>query len=206
MAVMQIRRVLELPEILEAEVIYFISPEGSSEVQVAVTNQNGTVVKSTVLSTTILAAAALDATEKAATAESNAIEAAALDASTKSDEARDAAIAAANTAIIEAIGELDLTNNTHLVTDIDARNALQPSLTKSGFVLVLDATDDMTVENGAALYFYDKVGDAFHKVSEYESMDLPNMDIVADLNVDEDSNLTFRGKVLGTVVAGTHEW
>lgn len=171
-----------------------------------------------------IAAAALDATAKADAAEADAIAAAALDATAKADAAQAAAIAAAaadatskanaaqanaedyaDSAIVTALGNLDLTNNAHLVANIDARDALQPSLTKSGFVLVVDATDDPTVDVGAALYFYDKVGDAFTKVSEYESLDLPNMDIVAKLS-DIEGVLHYDGLPIGTVVEGMHDW
>lgn len=171
-----------------------------------------------------IAAAALDATAKADAAEADAIAAAALDATAKADAAQAAAITAAaadattkanaaqanaedyaDSAIVTALGNLDLTNNAHLVANIDARDALQPSLTKSGFVLVVDATDDPTVDVGAALYFYDKVGDAFTKVSEYESLDLPNMDIVAKLS-DIEGVLHYDGLPIGTVVEGMHDW
>ena len=60
--------------------------------------------------------------------------------------------------------------NIQLAADITARDAL--SLTRNALVLVLDATDDATVSNGAALYLYDVVTTAWHKVSEFESMDV----------------------------------
>lgn len=56
-----------------------------------------------------------------------------------------------------------------LAANIAARDAL--ILTSNALILVLDASADATVNAGAALYFYDQVGDTFHKVSEYESMD-----------------------------------
>lgn len=60
--------------------------------------------------------------------------------------------------------------NIQLAADITARDAL--SLTRNALVLVLDATDDATVSNGAALYLYDVATTAWHKVSEFESMDV----------------------------------
>lgn len=60
--------------------------------------------------------------------------------------------------------------NIQLAADIIARDAL--SLARNALVLVLDATDDATVSNGAALYLYDVATTAWHKVSEFESMDV----------------------------------
>ncbi len=60
--------------------------------------------------------------------------------------------------------------NIQLAADITARDAL--SLARNALVLVLDATDDATVSNGAALYLYDVATTAWHKVSEFESMDV----------------------------------
>ena len=60
--------------------------------------------------------------------------------------------------------------NIQLAADITARDAL--SLTRNALVLVLDATGDATVSNGAALYLYDVATTAWHKVSEFESMDV----------------------------------
>lgn len=56
-----------------------------------------------------------------------------------------------------------------VVADITARDALV--LTANGLALVLDATDDSTVDTGAALYVFDQGADTWHKVAEYESMD-----------------------------------
>lgn len=61
-------------------------------------------------------------------------------------------------------------SNIRLTADITARNAL--SLDHNSIVLVADATGDSTVNAGAALYFYDVVGNSFTKISEYESMDV----------------------------------
>ena len=60
--------------------------------------------------------------------------------------------------------------NIQLAADITARDAL--SLNRNALVLVLDATGDATVSNGAALYLYDVDTTAWHKVSEFESMDV----------------------------------
>lgn len=75
-----------------------------------------------------------------------------------------------NTAMIEAVvsamgGLAQIT----LAADITARDALD--LEANALVLVTDASADTSVDSGAALYFYDSVGDAWTKVAEYESMD-----------------------------------
>jgi hypothetical protein len=89
--------------------------------------------------------------------------------------------------------------------DITARDAL--TMTKNGFVLVADATGDATVTAGAAMYFYDAAGEAFIKVTEYESMDLviPNMDILADFS-DVNDQLYYKGAAVATVHNVTNEW
>ena len=60
--------------------------------------------------------------------------------------------------------------NIQLAADITARDAL--SLNRNALVLVLDATGDATVSIGAALYLYDVATTVWHKVSEFESMDV----------------------------------
>lgn len=60
--------------------------------------------------------------------------------------------------------------NIQLAADITARDAM--SLSRNALVLVLDATGDATVSNGAALYLYDVATTVWHKVSEFESMDV----------------------------------
>lgn len=165
-----------------------------------------------------ISAAATDATTKANAAEADAnaytdiakgqaIATAAADATTKANAAQSAAQAYTDSYVITAIGNLDLTNNAHLVANIAARDALQPSLTKSGFVLVTDATDDATVTLGAALYFFDIVGGTFTKVSEYESMDviIPNRAILEEFS-DVSNQLYYKGAAVGTVQAGSNEW
>jgi len=57
-----------------------------------------------------------------------------------------------------------------IVANIAARNAL--TLTKNTQVLVLDATGDSTVGNGAATYLYRASTTSWIKLSESESMDL----------------------------------
>lgn len=60
--------------------------------------------------------------------------------------------------------------NIQVVTDIAARNALAP--TRNVMALVLDATGDATVTTGAALYVFQDANDTWHKVSEFESLDV----------------------------------
>ena len=75
-----------------------------------------------------------------------------------------------NTAISTAIGALDMSNSVEFAATIAARNAM--TLTKSAFVYVADATGDATVAAGAAMYLYDLTNTTWHKVTEYESLDL----------------------------------
>ena len=75
-----------------------------------------------------------------------------------------------NTAISTAIGALDVSNMVEFAANIAARDAMTP--TKSVFVYVADATADETVDAGAAMYLYDSVNTTWHKVTEYESLDL----------------------------------
>lgn len=75
-----------------------------------------------------------------------------------------------NTAIGAAIGALDTSNSIEFAADIAARDAM--TLTKSTFVYVADATADATVSAGAATYLYDFTNATWHKVTEYESLDL----------------------------------
>lgn len=60
-----------------------------------------------------------------------------------------------------------------IVDDIAARNALSP--TKNILCLVLDASADSTVNTGSALYAYELTASTWHKVSEYESLDLSGL-------------------------------
>lgn len=82
-----------------------------------------------------------------------------------------------NTEFIEYIvdekleGSLAGFSKVEVVADIEARDELEVG--ESNFlVLVLDASDDATVDAGAALYVYHASEEEFVKVSEYESLDL----------------------------------
>jgi hypothetical protein len=57
-----------------------------------------------------------------------------------------------------------------VVADITQRNALTPTRTTLAFVV--DATGDSTVMSGSASYVYDTSGSQWHKMTEYESMDV----------------------------------
>jgi hypothetical protein len=57
-----------------------------------------------------------------------------------------------------------------VVTDIAARDALNPATTS--LALVLNATADTTVITGAATYVYNAATSTWIKVAEYESMDV----------------------------------
>lgn len=57
-----------------------------------------------------------------------------------------------------------------VVADITARDAMTP--TANALVLTLDASDDATVTSGAALYVYQLSNTTWHKVSEFESLDV----------------------------------
>lgn len=62
------------------------------------------------------------------------------------------------------------TSNIKIVADLAARDALDPSVNK--LVLVLDASDDATVDSGAATYIYNFDESEFVKIAEHESMDV----------------------------------
>lgn len=57
-----------------------------------------------------------------------------------------------------------------IVADITARDAL--SLSANALVLVLDASDDSTVDSGAATYAYRHSDTSFNKIAEHESQDV----------------------------------
>lgn len=61
-------------------------------------------------------------------------------------------------------------NNLIIVANITERDAL--TLTDNTFCYVQDATGDVTVASGAALYLWDKTAQQWLKVAEYESMDV----------------------------------
>lgn len=75
-----------------------------------------------------------------------------------------------NTTMIEDLIADNAVNSLEIVADITARDALV--LTRNTIVLVLDATDDVTVTTGAATYAYRHSDTSFTKIAEYESMDL----------------------------------
>ena len=61
-------------------------------------------------------------------------------------------------------------SNIFVVADIAARDALAPTVVTQA--IVVDATDDTTVQSGSATYVYDPVGTAWQKIAEHESMDV----------------------------------
>lgn len=136
-----------------------------------------------------------------------------------------------DTAISTAIDSLDTSNTVNFVADIDARNEMTP--TKSMFVYVADATADETVSAGAAMYLYDLSNETWHKVTEYESLDLvlswdnisgkPESsaedidDAVATRHIHEnatvlemlsdiDGQLLYNGVPVGGVITDGNEW
>ena len=136
-----------------------------------------------------------------------------------------------NTAISTAIGALDMSNSVEFAADIAARDAM--TLTKSTFVYVADATVDESVNAGAAMYLYDFTNTTWHKVTEYESLDLAlswdningkpessvaeidgavavshiheNMDVLLQLS-DVDGKLQYNGVDVGGVITDGNEW
>ena len=136
-----------------------------------------------------------------------------------------------NTAISTAIGGLGMSNSVEFAADIDARDAM--TLTNSAFVYVADATGDETVSAGAAMYLYDSTNESWHKVTEYESLDLElswdnidgkpnapvaeiddavaashiheNMDVLLQLS-DVDGKLQYNGEDVGGVITNGNEW
>ncbi len=83
-----------------------------------------------------------------------------------------------NTAMINALIQAALadfaseSNAVEIVADIAARDALTTGSDRNLMILVIDATDDPTVNTGSALYAYAKDSDTTYKVAEYESMDV----------------------------------
>lgn len=77
-----------------------------------------------------------------------------------------------NTAEIQTMIDSSLAsyNETIVVADIAARDAA--TYTRNTPVYVLDATDDTTVNSGAALYLWDHTAEVFHKLAEFENMDV----------------------------------
>lgn len=136
-----------------------------------------------------------------------------------------------NTAISTAIGALDMSNSVEFAANIAARDAM--TLTKSAFVYVADATADESVNAGAAMYLYDYVNTTWHKVTEYESLDLvlswdnitgkPDSSVadiddavakrhshanmaVLDLLTAPDGQLLYNGAPVGGVITNGNEW
>ena len=136
-----------------------------------------------------------------------------------------------NTAITNAIAALDMSNTVEFAANITARDAL--ALTKSTFVYVADATADATVTAGAAMYLYDLTNTTWHKVTEYESLDLvlsweniagkPESSVgaidnavdqshihenmaVLDLLTAPDGQLLYNGEPVGGVITNGNEW
>lgn len=72
-----------------------------------------------------------------------------------------------NELITQALDEL---NTTEVVNNITDRDNL--TLSSNTLVYVIDATGDVTVSSGAALYIYRHLTTSFHKIAEYESIDL----------------------------------
>lgn len=62
--------------------------------------------------------------------------------------------------------------NILVTADITSRAALASTLTRNVMVLVLDASGDATVDAGSAMYMYEHANTTFHKVSEFESLDV----------------------------------
>lgn len=83
-----------------------------------------------------------------------------------------------NSTMINALIAAELANwsgarsQVTIVADIAARDALAQDAETNLMVLVLDATGDPTVTAGSALYAYALASTSWHKLSEYESMDV----------------------------------
>ena len=57
-------------------------------------------------------------------------------------------------------------------SNIAERDLLATNATTNLMVVVIDASDDPTVDSGSALYGYDLSNETWYKLSEYESMDV----------------------------------
>lgn len=83
--------------------------------------------------------------------------------STMINELIDTKLAAYTGAIIVAVD----------ITDRDTyKDGGVNELSKNALIVVLDASGDPTVNTGSALYLYEDVNDIFHKLAEYESLDI----------------------------------
>ncbi len=83
-----------------------------------------------------------------------------------------------NSAMINALVSEALANwggsasSLSIVPDIAARDALTKNATTNLMILVVDASGDITVDSGSALYAYAFTSKVTYKLSEYESMDV----------------------------------
>lgn len=188
-----IQRVTALPDPLVANTLYLVAAS-ATELQVVAVDTEGNTTRSSF-------------TKAQSTADISAALTTAL-AGYYTSAQTDSAIAA-------AIAALDTSNVALYAADIDARDALVGGLTKNVFVLVEDATGDVTVDAGAALYFYNDATTTFIKVAEYESMDInlsaaiatafPNkaqLDKIGEIG----GALSYDGVVVGGVIEGVHAW
>lgn len=125
-------------------------------------------------------------------------------------------------------------NQIEFVTDIAARDALAGTTTTNFIVLVQDASGDATVNTGTASYVYVADNHRFHKIAEYESMDMvvnyanivgrpaveaaqieaavlaahshSNQALLNSLDTDEAGKLTVNGNRVSNVVFATPTW
>jgi len=88
-----------------------------------------------------------------------------------------------------------------IVSNIAARNALAPG--KNILCLVLDASTDPTVTSGSALYAYELATTTWHKVSEYESLDLTGLMSSFGIQVGAGASETIGNGETVTFVAGS---
>lgn len=68
--------------------------------------------------------------------------------------------------------QLSALNQTYIVADIAARNALTATLTRNAVIQVVNATADTSVASGGATYLWDDANNISIKISEFESMDV----------------------------------
>jgi hypothetical protein len=88
-----------------------------------------------------------------------------------------------------------------VVDDISIRDALTP--TKNILCLVLDATGDGSVSSGSALYAYEFANTTWHKVSEYESLDLSGLMTGFGIKVGAGATETINNGEVITFTAGS---
>ncbi len=103
-----------------------------------------------------------------------------------------------NALIVEALSSLPSGGAPILfVADIAARNALVPSLTQAALVRVQDASADVGINAGGALYAWNPAGMTWIKLAEDESMDLGSM-----ANQDANNVAIGGGVINNTVMDG----